>query len=97
MVLVEQRQEHDRQVPTARSSLYFPPALVNLGPGIRAVVGTAPEKHAELAASSFGREGEESADARARVGSDTQTSARAREDDRWAHDVGAKISWAGAV
>jgi hypothetical protein len=74
-----------------------PPALVNLGPGIRAVVGTAPEKHAELAASSFVREGEESADARARVGSDTQTSARAREDDRWAHDVGAKISWAGAV
>jgi hypothetical protein len=49
MVLVEQRQRQglDRVVPAARPSLY-PPALVNPGLGICAVVGTALEKHAEL-------------------------------------------------
>jgi hypothetical protein len=61
LVAQRQRQRHDRAVPAARPGLY-PPALVDPEPGIHAVVATAPEKHAELAASSCGHEAEESAD-----------------------------------
>jgi hypothetical protein len=45
-----------------RGRVFTPPAPVAPGPGIHAVVATAPEKRVELTASSCGRKGEESAD-----------------------------------
>jgi hypothetical protein len=45
-----------------RGRVFIPPAPVDPGPGIHAVVATEPEKRAELATSSCRREGEESAD-----------------------------------
>jgi hypothetical protein len=45
-----------------RGRVFIPPAPVDPGPGILAVVATAPEMRAEPAVSSCGREGEESAD-----------------------------------